>query len=105
MGISHTSFIDHVHENKELADQYARAKELGDDLAFDHLRELQTMAPERGKFGVDPGWVAWKRQQVDTLKWELSKRCPKKYGENLTLKGDADNPVELVVRRIGPKVE
>jgi hypothetical protein len=105
LGISHTSFIDHVNKSQQLADQYARAKEVGDDLAFDHLRELQTMEPERGKFGVDPGWVAWKRQQVDTLKWELSKRCPKKYGDKITHAGDSDQPLELIVRRIGPKGE
>jgi hypothetical protein len=107
IGISHTSFLDHVRENQQLADQYTRAKEIGDDLAFDHLRELQTMEPERGKFGVDPGWVAWKRQQVDTLKWELSKRHPRKYGERVAVEhsGEIDLAGRLAAaeKRIGPK--
>jgi len=85
IGVSHTTFLDHVRDNQQLANQYTRAKEIGDDLAFDHLRELQTMEPERTRFGVDPGWVAWKRQQIDTLKWELSKRNPKKYGERMAV--------------------
>ncbi len=103
LGISHTAFLLHCRADGELANQYARAKEIGDDLAFDHLRELQTMEPERGKYGVDAGWVAWKRQQVDALKWELSKRNPRKYGDRVTHAGDSDQPLEVVVRRIGPK--
>jgi len=105
LGFSHYAFLNHVRENEQLANQYTRAKEIGDDLAFDYLRELQTMEPERGKFGVDPGWVAWKRQQVDTLKWELSKRNPRKYGEALKVSGDPEQPLEVVIRRVGAKQE
>lgn len=98
LGFAHSTFILHCNENKELADRYARAKEIGDDLAFDRLRELQTEKPERGKSGVDSGWVAWRRQQIDTLKWELSKRNPKKFGDRLAHTGaDGESPLTIKV--------
>ena len=45
-------------------------------------------APERTDKGIDPAWVNLKRLQVDTIKWALSKRNPKKY---------ADRPPEINV--------
>ena len=36
--------------------------------------------------------------QVDTRKWALARMSPKKYGESVTHKGDAENPIELKVK-------
>jgi hypothetical protein len=33
----------------------------------------------------------------------MSKLAPKKYGDKITHAGDSDQPLEVVVRRIGPK--
>jgi hypothetical protein len=96
-GMTHPTFLRWCDEDKALADQYARARATGTDAEFEALNELQDMEPQTGPSGtVDAGWVAWKRLQVDTKKWELSKKAPKKYGDKVELAGG----LELGVRRI-----
>ncbi len=86
LGVKHPTFLLWASEDPALADQYARAREAGTDSDFEALGELADETPERGPAGtVDPGWVAWKRLQVDTKKWELAKRAPKKYGDKIDL--------------------
>jgi len=85
-GLSHTAFLLWCRTRPELANQYAQAREVGTDAEFEALAELQDETPVRGPSGaVDAGWVAWKRLQIDTKKWELSKKAPKKYGDKLDL--------------------
>ena len=53
------------------------------------------------KDGVSIGWmlngehVQRSRLRIDTRKWLASKLKPKKYGDSTTIKGDAENPLEL----------
>lgn len=96
-GASVGSFLRWCDERPELAEQYARARATGTDAEFEELEELQSQEPERDDKGrIDPGFVAWKRLQVDTKKWALSKKAPKKYGEKLELAGDAANPLRHI---------
>lgn len=101
-GISHTAFLLWCREDEALANQYARARETGTDAEFEDLADLQAEAPERDQHGkVDPGWVAWKRLQVDTKKWALSKKAPRKYGEKaeVSLSGEIGiRKIERVIR-------
>lgn len=88
VGVSLTTFLRRCDNDKALAEQYTRARATGTDVEFERLAELQEQPPQYGPSGaVDAGWVAWKRLQVDTKKWELSKKAPKKYGERLELDG------------------
>lgn len=90
LGTSHSTFLLWCSKDRTLADQYARARETGTDVEFEALDALQQSQPERDDKGrVDPGWVAWKRLQVDTKKWELSKKAPKKYGEKVDMNVNA----------------
>lgn len=82
VGFSHSTFLDWCRDNEELANQYARARDNGVDAEFERLQESVEEEPAIGPSGgVDAGWVAWKRLQVDTKKWALSKKAPKKYGD------------------------
>lgn len=100
-GISHTAFLLWCREDAELANQYARAREAGTDAEFEDLAELQSEEPVRDNFGkVDSGWVAWKRLQIDTMKWALSKKAPKKYGEKVDVNLGGTLKVESVQRTI-----
>lgn len=53
------------------------------------------------KDGVSIGWmlngehVQRSRLRIDSRKWLASKLKPKKYGDSTTIKGDAENPLEL----------
>ena len=47
---------------------------------------------------VDTGWLQWQRQRIDSRKWCASKLKPKKYGDRVSLAGDADNPLKSEVQ-------
>jgi hypothetical protein len=92
--------LDWVRENPTFAEQYARAREIGDDMEFERLEELADAEPERDKDSgkVDPGWVAWQKNRVDVRKWTLARKRPRKYGDKLELSGDPENPLRQVTR-------
>ena len=84
-GISAAAIIRHVSDSESFAKHYARAMDVRTDTDCDALADTIADEPGRTQFGVDSGWVAWKRVQIDTAKWLLSKRNPKKYGDKVAL--------------------
>lgn len=74
----------------EFMDQYVKACEVDADNEFDDLIDLADQC-------TDPAQVQIYKLKIDTRKWVLSKRCPKKYGEKTQLEhsGDQDNPLAL----------
>ena len=104
-GFSASCVVDHADLDPEFGKRYACALLIRADLDIYEIDGLANEEPERGKFGIDPAWANWQRTRIDAKKWLAGKRSPKKYGDKITYQGDADNPVELVVRRIGPKGE
>ncbi len=99
--LSHSTFLTWARDLSDFANQYARARDIGTDLEFEALGEMQSQVPERGPGGaVDSGWVAWKRLQVDTQKWALAKKAPKKYGEKLDLTHGGEVGIRTFERRI-----
>jgi len=99
-GISLPSVLRRCRECSSFADQYARAIELRSDLDFEELVADLEEAPQRTKFGIDPAWVQWKRLKVDTLKWALSKRVPKKYGDRVDHNVDGQIAVTFSAKSI-----
>jgi hypothetical protein len=85
--------LERVKTDPEFGKQYARAREAGYQLLADEIVEI---ADAEG----DQTAVQRDRLRVDTRKWMLSKMLPKVYGEKLELKGDPENPVHMVTRRI-----
>lgn len=72
--------------DEELAKRYARAINAGwDAFADDTVR-----VADDDKIPADQ-----KRIMVDTRKWLLAKRLPKRYGERTVIAGDADNPLVI----------
>lgn len=73
-----------TRENANFAANYARAREDGDDIEFERLAELQAEQPPLDQYGkVDPGWVSWQKNRVDTAKWMLARKRPKKYSDKV----------------------
>jgi hypothetical protein len=100
--ISDSLILKKARENEEFCKQYARSLDIRTDRDFEALTDSVLEPPQETKFGVDSGWVAWKRVQIDTITWALSKRCPKKYGDKqLHTGGDGESAIEHVVRHIG----
>jgi terminase small subunit-like protein len=104
--ISASAIIRRARESDEFAKQYARVLELRTDADFESLEDVVSEEPERGKFGVDSAWVNWRKLQIDTRKWALSKRNPKKYGDLTKLSGpNGDEPVALTIVSSVPRPE
>jgi hypothetical protein len=86
-GIAPVSFYDWVGNNDELANKYARARELQAEFMAEQIiaiaDENAGVLPTTG--GTDSGKVAQNRLRVDARKWIASKLLPKKYGEKIDL--------------------
>jgi hypothetical protein len=88
-GFSASLILYHAENNKEFAEHYARALNIGIDVGFERLDDDVKEEPRLidTKFGtmIDPAWVQLQRLKIDTKKWSLSKRKPKVYGEKLDM--------------------
>lgn len=100
--ISAALILKNVANNEAFREQYMRAMELRQECDFEAFDDEISAEPERGKFGIDPAWVQWKRLQIDTRKWALSKRNPKKYGDKIQNEhtGKDGEPLSFVVKSI-----
>ena len=92
-------------DNKDFAEQYARAREAGYKLLADEIidiadeKEVQVRYDgEDTTLDLSPTAIARNRLRVDTRKWMLSKMLPKIYGDKLELSGDQENPLQTVTR-------
>jgi len=92
----HSTFLLWVSQDSLLADRYARAREdLIEHMAAETLAIADAPVGSTEHGTTDSGAVAKQRLQVDTRKWLLSKLAPKKYGDKVTLSGDAENPLTV----------
>ncbi len=83
-GVKRSTFLKWVAEDEDVGDRYARARATGSEICFEDLLEQAAEAPPCDATGkTDSGWVAWKRLQVDTAKWVLSKKRPERYGDRI----------------------
>lgn len=99
VGLNQSTFNDWMNADKGLAAEYARAREDLQELMASDVLEIADSPPMLTEHGsVDSGSVADKRLRIDSRKWLLSKLAPKKWGDKMTLSGDAENP--LTVERI-----
>lgn len=84
-----TTFLQWVRDNRDgLSDKYARARELGLEALADELIEI-----------ADGGSDDWQRDRlrVDTRKWLLARLLAHRYGDRVTVAGDADAPLGVVL--------
>lgn len=100
-GIHHSTVMKWARENSAFSNQYARAREIGFDVDFEQLEEMAAEPPPLNANGAtDAGWVQWKRLQIDTKKWALSKKAPKKYGDKVEQTHQVGDSVTKLVREI-----
>lgn len=88
---SHSTFCRWMDDDKNLANDYARAREIRADVLFEqmfdianneHLTEIVNETPN-GVTVTRLDHDKHRRLQIDTIKWALSKMAPKKYGDKL----------------------
>lgn len=85
VGVDHSVILTWARDNQNFQNQYARARDMGDDAQFERLEDLSSEAPQTIGGMVDSGWVSWKKNQIDTFKWCLARKRPKKYGDKLAM--------------------
>lgn len=73
----------------EFEEIYNKAKEKQMEVFAAQIIDLADNCP------ADADHVAKVKLQVHARQWLMGKLKPKKYGDNLTLKGDKDNPLVL----------
>ena len=96
VGLNQSTFNDWMNADKELSAEYARAREDLQDLMASDVLDIADSPPGLTEHGsVDSGSVADKRLRIDSRKWLLSKLAPKKWGDKVTLSGDAENPLTV----------
>jgi hypothetical protein len=83
--------------------EFKRAREIGTDVEFERLAEMASEEPRTVKGFTDAGWVNWKRNQIDTFKWMLARKLPKKYGDKIAHTGEDGGAIQFVVTRAGRK--
>ncbi len=93
-----------IEANEDFRAQYSRAKKLqvealvdemidiADDGSNDYMQKFDKEGGSLGYF-LNGEHVQRSRMRVDTRKWIAAKLVPKVYGEAMTLKGDAENPI------------
>ncbi len=90
------TFLSWVDQDKDLSEQYARARsDMIDKIADDIIKIADEELIPTGEGKVDSAMVQKQRLRVDTRKWLLSKLAPKKYGDKLELSGDEQAPVSI----------
>lgn len=83
---AHSTVLEWAREIESFANQYARAREIGDDVEFESLADLADEQPPLTPAGaVDNGWVQWQKNRIDTRKWGLARKRPRKYGDKLDI--------------------
>jgi len=97
-----------ARDNTNFRDQYARAREVGDELLAEEILEIadetrfDTLHTEAGP-KPDNEWINRSKLRVDARKWLLSKRQPKKYGDKVDVTSGGEKlPVAPRVFQILP---
>lgn len=85
---SRTEFFRRCGGEKEYAEIYNAALALRGEQYADELTERADEA--RGKSGEDIQAI---KLEVNTRQWVVSRLLPKKYGDRMTVSGDAENPL------------
>ena len=74
----------------------ARAREIGQDAIAEEIYREMMLEPEREERGrIDPGYVQLIKARAEIKLKLLAKWNPKRYGDRVTMTGDAENPMRL----------
>lgn len=79
-----------------LSSAIARAREIGQDAIAEEIYREVSADPEREERGrIDPGYVQLIKARAEIKLKLLAKWNPKRYGDRVTMTGDAENPLQV----------
>ena len=101
-GINYTTFLGWVRCDENLAKRYARALDDQTDIdAFRLLEIADRPSPTTDSGATDSGDVQQRKLQIETRKWIMARRSPKKYGDRVD--HSVDGSVTINVNRSGKR--
>lgn len=101
--VSYTKIRNWIFADPERQKTFAHAREAGADAVASLVVDtLSTEPRDTDRGNVDSGHVTWLKNKADGLKWMASKLKPSSYGDKVetTIKGDADNPLLLILQQV-----
>ena len=90
--LTDSAFLNLCADDAALGERYARARLSGADVEFEGMRDLEDKVL-RGE--LDPQAF---RVAMDSRKWRLARKSPKKYGDKLDLSGSLDVNMTIAER-------
>ena len=106
-GVKIGTFLDWVAKDAQLAEQYARAREILLEYHAEEILEIADKAVGSTESGAtDTGAVQKQKLQIDSRKWILSKLAPKKYGDKIdhtSSDGSMSPPQAIEIVHVKPK--
>ena len=83
-----------LDKDEEFRAAFARARDTGCEILFEECLELidtpPTMCGSDGNERIDPAFINWQKNRVETRFKMLSKFNPKRFGEKLGVEGEAN---------------
>lgn len=106
VGIPHNSFLDFIDKDERLIDKYTRAIAIKSEMKNEQLTAIA--ANRDNDFYIDgegnkrPNPVAVQRDRllIDTLKWQLSKEAPRKYGDRINIDAKVEHTQPLTIDQV-----
>jgi hypothetical protein len=91
-----TTVTRHMERDKEFSVRYRQARVAGMDAIAEDTISMVDEYPERIQGDrIDPGWVQWRRIQIEQRLKLLAKWDPKRYGDKVGL--DHSGDISLIV--------
>ena len=91
-----TNIYEWMARDQDLSVRIARAREIGQDAIAEEIYREMMLEPEREERGrIDPGYVQLIKARAEIKLKLLAKWNPKRYGDRVTMAGDAENPMRL----------
>ncbi len=94
-GISDSRIIRVALQDEKFNKRYRAAMDIRTELDFERLTEMSFEKPAAGQ-KYDSTYVNHLRVIVDTYKWVLARRAPKKYGDRI----DSEITGEIAIKRV-----
>ena len=100
-----STIIEWLGKHEAFSDQYARAHELQALVMEDEIREIaedgrndwMEREAKDGTVELVPNeeLISRRRLRIDTMKWLMEKKAPKRFGRQLAVTGKAGGPVQV----------
>lgn len=89
----------------QFLEQYTRAREEQAETLADEIVDIADETPEMNpiidrngeliRIEMHSAYLQWQKQRIEARKWTAAKLRPKKYGDRVTMAGDAENPIKV----------